>query len=149
MDGLDFYSGYLRRKVRVKQMMETQGQSKSILSSRSRLVLNIPISRNYFAAQVSLFALQPPLYRASPAQAPGYCPPRSPGEQACHKGKNMNRIMRKGKDKVKQQKGLVKSQWQRYGHKSRFFYSVPTSEQVIVYHKLHLKSLTGISSLAN
>ena len=131
-------------------MMETQGQSKSILSSRSRLVLNIPISRSYFATQFSLYALRPPLYRASQAQAPGYCPPRSPGGQACHKGKNMNRIMRKGKDKVKKQKGLVKSQWQRYGHESRFLLpAVPTSEQVIVYHKLHLKSLTGISSLAN
>ena len=30
MDGLDLDSGYLRRKARVEQMMETQGKSKSI-----------------------------------------------------------------------------------------------------------------------
>ena len=103
MDGLDLDSGDLRRKAIVEQMMETQGQSKSILSSRSRLVLNIPISRTYFATQFSLYALRPPLYRASQAQAPGYCPPRSPSERACHKEKNMNGIMRKGKDKVVKQ----------------------------------------------
>ena len=93
MNRWELNSGDLRRKVREKQMMETQGQSKSILSSERRLVLNNPISRNYFAAQVSLFALLPPLHRASPAQAPGCCPPQSPGERASHKEKNMNGIM--------------------------------------------------------